>query len=223
MKDGADAGAAMHSVTDRVRQRARELFARARASHDWEHTERVARLCARIGPAEGADMEVLLCAAYLHDVGRPYEDAARGGLCHAQRGAEIAEQVLADLPMSGERRTNVIHCVRTHRFRGNAVPETTEARVLFDADKLDSIGAIGIARAYLFAGEVGARLHNSRPDVENTEAYSEEDTGYREYRVKLRRVVDRVLTAEGRRMAQDRHRYMEEFFQRFLEEHEAKR
>ena len=100
---------------------------------------------------------------------------------------------------------------------------TPEARVLFDADKLDAIGAVGVARAFLFAGEVGARLHNAEETIEETESYSVEDTGYREFKVKLSKIRDRMLTAEGRRLAEERHVTMVEFFKRFLEEYEGKR
>jgi uncharacterized protein len=206
-----------------ARDRARRLFDGMRGSHGWEHVERVARLCARVGEAEGADMEVLLAAAYFHDIGRAEETRAEGKICHAERGAEMARALLEDMPLAPEQRENVLHCVRAHRFRKGAAPETIEAKVLFDCDKLDSIGAIGVARAFQFAGEIGARLHNGEPDVERTRAYSEEDTGYREYRVKLRRVLERILTAEGRRVAEGRHAYMEEFFERFLAEHRAER
>jgi uncharacterized protein len=93
-----------------------------------------------------------------------------------------------------------------------------EARTLFDADKLDSIGAIGIGRAFLFAGEVGAKLHNPEMDLHNTQPYTEQDTGYREFKLKLSKIKDRMLTVEGRRLARERHAFMEEFFERLQQE-----
>lgn len=196
-------------------------FSNARGSHDWDHTQRVYNLCMHIGRVEGADLEALEIAAYLHDVGRSYEDESRGAVCHAEKGAEIARNLLAEFPISDERKENIIHCIRSHRFRGNHQPESLEANVLFDADKLDAIGAVGIARAFLFAGEVGAKLHNPYIQLEDTEPYSEEDTGYREYKLKLSRIRDRMLTSEGRRMAEERHAFMEMFFHRLTEEYEG--
>jgi uncharacterized protein len=108
----------------------------------------------------------------------------------------------------------VAHCVATHRFRGGAEPASIEAKVLFDADKLDSVGAVGIGRAFLFAGEVGARLHDPHADHGSAESYSAEDTAHREYTVKLRHIKNRMLTQTGRAMAEARHRFMEEFFAR---------
>lgn len=198
-----------------------KCFSNARGSHDWEHTQRVCNLCMHIGRVEGADLEALEIAAHLHDVGRSYEDESKGAVCHAEKGAETARRLLAEYPISDAQKANIIHCIRSHRFRGNHQPETLEARVLFDADKLDAIGAVGIGRAFLFAGEVGAKLHNPYIEPEDTEPYSEEDTGYREYKLKLSRIKDRMLTAEGRRMAEERHAFMEMFFQRFTEEYKG--
>lgn len=202
---------------------AKRLFMDARSSHDWEHTQRVCRLCRRMGPAEGADMDVLLAAGYLHDIGRCFEDAANGGVCHAEKGAQMAGEIIAPHGFSKDQKENILHCIRAHRFRGKAAPKTIEAKILFDADKLDAIGAVGIARAYLFAGEIGARLHNPFVNIEAMPPYSINDTGFREYKVKLVKIRDRMHTDTGRRLAEDRHRFMERFFQRFLEEHAGKR
>ena len=208
------------SIED-IKAFAMKCLSDAHGSHDWEHTQRVYNLCMHIGQVEGADMEVLKIAAYLHDVGRPYQDESKGAICHGEKGAEIADALLERYPISDEKRANIIHCITSHRFRGNYRPETLEAKVLFDADKLDSIGAIGIGRTFLFAGEVGAKLHNPALDPEDTEPYTEADTGYREFKLKLFKIRDRMLTAEGRRMAQERHVFMERFFERFLQEHEG--
>jgi len=206
---------------ERIKKDAEKFFNGAKGSHDWSHTQRVYRLCERIGPAEGADMDVLRIAALLHDIGRNVQDSAKGAVCHAKKGAELAVPLVADLSLARIRKENVIHCIRTHRYRGNHVPETVEARVLFDADKLDAIGAVGVARAYLFAGELGAKLHNPGNDIENTRQYSVDDTGYREYRVKLCRIRDRILTDTGKKLADERHAFMVEFFERFINEYEG--
>ena len=202
-----------------IKETAKEMTSKSNGSHDWYHTKRVYDLCMKIGKVEGADLDALGIAAYLHDIGRPFQDMARGKVCHAEKGAELASKILLKTDISEDCRNNIIHSIRTHRFRNNSRPETLEAMVLFDADKLDSIGAVGIGRAFLFAGEVGATLHN--PDIapEDCESYSINDTCYREYRIKLRKVKDRILTDEGYRIALERHRFMEAFFKRFLMEH----
>ena len=207
---------------DIVAREAAGVFANARGSHDWEHTLRVLGLCKRIGPPEKADMTVLCAAAYLHDIGRTEQDRSNGAICHAAKGAEMAKQILEPLALEIRRKENIIHCVRTHRFRDGQTPRTIEARVLFDADKLDAIGAVGIARAYLFAGELGACLHNPDLAPELAAPYTRNDTGYREYAVKLSRIKDRIMTTEGRRLAEERHAFMVRFFDRFLEEYSGR-
>ena len=209
----------MFAVVGRI---AGEWFSRARGSHAWDHTQRVCRLCEQIGAVEKGDLAVLRIAALLHDIGRSLQDRTQGALCHAEQGARLATPLVARLPLSPEQKQNVVHCIRAHRFRGTRAPDTLEAQILFDADKLDAIGAVGVARAFLFAGEVGARLHIPDVDIEDTRAYSMEDTGYREYRLKLRLIKDRMLTAAGKRMAQERHRFMEDFFIRFIAEVDGK-
>lgn len=218
---GSDTNAA-GDLVDAIRDRARDLFLKASGSHGWDHTRRVVALCEHIGRAEKADLRVLRLAAYLHDIGRCRQDRSSGQHCHAKEGARMAAAILEEMPLSGSEKKNIIHCVRSHRFRENQTPETLEARALFDADKLDAIGAVGVARAYLFAGEVGARLHNPDVDVTAAPAYSENDTGYREYLVKLRHIHTRMLTAEGRRLAAERHAFMESFFERFVSEIEGR-
>jgi uncharacterized protein len=131
-----------------------------------------------------------------------------------QAGARQARQILERYGVTREIADAVVHCIATHRYRGNRKPVSKEAKVLFDADKLDAIGAIGIGRAFLFAGEVGAKLHNKDIDVAHTRPYSEEDTAYREYLVKLQYIKDRMLTREGRHLARERHAFMKAYFKR---------
>jgi len=201
-----------------IRGEAEAFFRNARGSHDWDHTERVLRLCLRIGKKEKANLDVLRLSALLHDIGRGEEDLSNGRVCHSRAGAALARELLRKRGLDPGLVKDVVHCIRTHRFRKRAVPKTLEARVLFDADKLDSIGAVGIGRAFLFAGEVGARLHDQHIDVRRTKPYTREDTAYREFLVKLGRVRGRIFTREGRRIAAERERFMVEFFDRLNKE-----
>jgi uncharacterized protein len=239
------------ALFDNVRKEARNFFPAARGSHGWDHTERVLRLCLRIGKREKADLEILALAAVLHDIGRPEEDRTSGKICHSEAGAALARKILAAHGVEDEKIAQVVHCIETHRFRKKTVPATAagagalastpapagapgfawgstsaakarpltkEAKILFDADKLDSIGAVGIGRAFLFAGEVGARLHNKDRDLSKTLPYTREDTAFREFMVKLRWIKDRMHTAEGRRIAAERHKFMVDFFDRLNKE-----
>jgi uncharacterized protein len=198
----------------RIEAEAKRFFRSARGSHDWDHTRRVLGLCLRIGKKEGGNLKILRLAALLHDIGRAAEDRSNGKICHSQAGASMAGKILKAHGLARETIEGVIHCIQTHRFRKRAVPISKEAKILFDADKLDSIGAVGIGRAFLFAGEVGARLHNKDIELRKTKPYTKEDTAYREYLIKLRKIKDRIFTKEGKRIARERHRFMVEFFKR---------
>lgn len=205
-------------VLEAVGQDTRRFFQSARGSHDWDHTERVYRLCLRIGRREKADLDVLRLAALLHDIGREEEDLSNGRTCHAKKGALLAARIMRKHGIEAEGIARVVRCIKTHRYRGRLVPDTLEAKILFDADKLDSIGAVGIGRAFLFAGEVGAKLHDAKIKVRTTKPYTKEDTAYREFLVKLSKIKGRMFTAEGKRIAGDRHKYMTHFFRRLNKE-----
>lgn len=187
--------------------------------HDCEHTFRVVRhaleLCEKITQA---NRQIVHLAALLHDVARPEESASGGKVDHAQRGSEIAAEFLASQNISESDVQHIVRCIMQHRYRSDCRPDTIEAQILYDADKLDSLGAIGIARAFLFAGAVGARLHNSAEDAVNNPAYSREDTAYREYLVKLSKLPDKLLTAHARIKAQQLKNFMDDFFRQLNEE-----
>jgi uncharacterized protein len=192
-------------------------------SHGWDHVKRVYGLCLKIGKKEKADLTILGLAALLHDIGRKEEQISKGKICHASVGAEKAGIILSQMGVPDQIRKEVQRCIYSHRFRGKQVPKSLEAKILFDADKLDSIGAVGVGRAFLFAGEVGAKLHNSHRDLSKTVSYSKEDTAYREFQVKLIKIKDRMLTSSGRAMAEGRHRFMARFFKRLDNEVKGER
>lgn len=197
-------------------------MASGRGSHGFDHVERVLALALRLGAESAADERVLALAALLHDVGRAREDRDDGATCHAATGAIMARDILRRHGADARCVRRVADCVRRHRYR-TARPLSREAKLLFDADKLDSLGAVGIGRAFLFAGEVGARLHNSPAAARRAQAYGPGDTAYREWLVKLRRLPDRLLTPAGRRMAGDRAAFAAAFFERLDEEVAGKR
>jgi len=201
-----------------VRGEARRLMAAGRGSHGFDHVERVLALALRLGRESGADARVLALAALLHDVGRAAEDASGGATCHAAAGAEQAREILRRHGAGASLIRRVTDCVRCHRYRGADRPASREAKLLFDADKLDSLGAVGVGRAFLFAGEVGARLHNSPAAARRARDYGPGDTAFREWLVKLRHLPGRLLTPEGRRLAADRAAFAAAFFRRLDDE-----
>ena len=185
----------------RVREAVREELCGAPGCHDFDHTERVlrnARMLARqeLDPSDERAFLAVSLAALLHDVARPEELQSCGRICHAQAGYGKSADFLR---------------------RCGCVDEALIGEVA-DADKLDSIGAAGVGRAFHFAGRVGARLHNSAEEALAGSEYGREDSAYREYLVKLRHVPERMLTAAGRAAAEERAEFMHEFFRRLCEE-----
>ena len=181
-------------------------------SHGPDHSERVYSMALSIGRQLQARLDILAAAALLHDIGRRHETESKGNICHARKSAEMARPILEQLGFTPNDIEAIQHCIRSHRFRGREKPQSLEARILFDADKLDSIGAVGIGRAFLFAGQIGAKLHDAEIDHGTTLAYSNEDTAYREFQVKMSRVQDQILTDPGKKIAHQRHLFMEIFF-----------
>lgn len=191
--------------------------------HDYEHTRRVLRNTVLIAEKEKpSDLHAALFGALLHDIARPEELASGGTLCHAALGAGKAERILRAAGFTDEAFIrHVSEIVRTHRYRSGEAPATPEAAIVFDADKLDSLGAFGVARAFYFAGRIGARIHNTAEAALGSDSYSREDSAYREYLVKLRYLPDRMLTETGRELARDRAAFMERFFDELNAEAQA--
>lgn len=201
-------------LTSRLRKSASFHCESEGGCHGIDHSDRVHATAIYIGRAMNGRLDILSPASILHDIGRRDESASKGIICHAVRGAELAEPILSDLDFDRDDIKEICHCIATHRFRDNNSPQSLEAKILFDADKLDSIGAVGIGRAFLFAGQIGARLHNQDTDVRATASYTSEDTAYREFLVKLCKVKERMLTTIGRQLAEERHQFMKVFFNR---------
>lgn len=197
----------------------RAILESSQACHDWDHTQRVRKNAVSIAKhfTTPIDMLVLEAAAILHDIARPQELADHGKTDHAQLGAEMARDLLEKLPdLPPDFPSRVADCIRTHRYRkrnGASPPQSLEAQILFDADKLDSIGAIGIGRSFHFSGHIGSRVHNTKEEATASESYSREDSAYREYLVKLQFIQDAMLTAPGRLIAAQRHAFMVSFFE----------
>jgi uncharacterized protein len=194
---------------------ARAFYADAESAHDFEHVLRVYTLAEHIARAENADLEIVRAAALLHDIARAEEDTTGQG-DHAQMAAERAHAILLARGVSREHADAIAHAIAAHRFRGTTAPQTLEARVLFDADKLDSIGAIGIARAYAIAGTLNQKMWGAiTPDaVATRDQHNANHTPVAEFAVKLSKVRERIHTPTARQMADERHAFMVEFFAR---------
>ena len=205
-------------LKDAVRERVKKILDDEEGCHDFDHTLRVLRNACTLAEEEScseAEKFMVELAALLHDCARPEEFGSGGKLCHAELGAVKAEQILREQGCTDDELIRTVaDAVRCHRYRGKSRPQTKVACVLHDADKLDSIGAVGIGRAFHYAGKLGAKLHNTAEEALNAPEYSREDTAYREYLVKLRQITACLTTVSGRYHAKERAAFMDEFFRR---------
>lgn len=169
-------------------------------SHGLDHVLRVVCLCEVIGTEENADMAVLLPAAFLHDIARPNEAAT--GIPHEEEGARMAEQFLRSIRYDEDRIPKITHAIRTHRYRSLKKPKTLEARILSDADKLDALGAVGIARTFIRAGEHQGEISDAISHIHD----------------KLVKLNGLMYTRSAKRLAEERHRFLCLFLERLNEE-----
>jgi uncharacterized protein len=188
------------------------------SAHDSEHVYRVLYNALEIAKGEDVDYDILIAACLLHDIGR-IDQVKDPTLCHAEVGSEKAYRFLLDMGMTEDFAGQVRHCIITHRFRKNLQPQTIEAKILFDADKLDVTGAIGIARTLEYQGRLGQALYTRLPD--GTVSNGEEDARpsfFREYKFKLEKLYDRFYTQKGSKLALERKAAAQSFYQNLYRE-----
>ena len=191
--------------------------------HDWWHIERVWRMAKRIGRVEGADMLVVELAALLHDIA---DWKAHGG--DSTIGPTMAMDWLSSFDLDSNMIQHVGQIIADISFKGTKVEEPTlslEGKVVQDADRLDAIGAIGIARAFAYGGSKGQVIYDPtcKPiDYQTTDSYLKNNgTTINHFYEKLLLLKDHMNTATGKAIAERRHRFMENYLQRFYEEWEG--
>ena len=184
--------------------------------HDASHVTRVYNLCLKLAEKEkGIDLDVIKLAALLHDIGGVREQEDKSGKTnHAKESAKMAFDILSRFNFPKEKIGQVIHCILAHRYRGSSLkPNTKEAKILFDADKLDALGAIGIARAYAWTGKNNGKLSG---DISLKEYIKDNVVGNKingrikdktkhspfvEYELKLKHLPKKLYTKRAKLMA----------------------
>ena len=189
------------------------------SAHDKDHIYRVLYNALDIAATEqDVDYDVLICACLLHDISRK-EQFQNPKLCHALVGGDKAYQFLIDNQFNSLFAEKVKHCIQTHRYRQNDPPQSLEAKILFDADKLDATGALGIARTLFYKGTVGEPLYSLLPDGRVSDGTDDEKPSFfQEYRYKLEKLYDRFYTARGNEIAKERQQTAVSFFNNMLRE-----
>lgn len=199
------------------------------ASHDIDHIQRTMTLAETIQAQEGGNLPVIWAAVALHDVGQERE--RRDGGDHALIGATMAGDLLTQLPFPQESIPAVQQAIREHRMTGGKVPGTLEARILYDADKIDCLGAIGIGRLYCITGRYNQKIYTPvPPEIEppvdpllvRQLRRSPDYSPSIEFELLFGNLPERMTTATGKLLARERYTYMHDFFQRLRLEVEGK-
>jgi uncharacterized protein len=201
-------------------EQARRWYDSADPVHGFDHVLRVTQMAERLGRQLGADLEILRAAALLHDAsGAAPGTGARSS--HEQDSADLAGRILAEEGWPQERIRAVQHCILAHRFRSRQTPQTLEARILFDADKLDVMGAFGAARTIGYAVQAGQPAFAEPSDEflrDGTPQPGEPHSAYHEYLFKLRNVKERLFTEPARLLGERRHQALVAFFEQLAAE-----
>jgi len=191
----------------------------ADTAHDKNHIYRVLYAALTIAEHEvSVDYDCLITACLLHDIGRK-EQFENPNVCHAKAGAKKAGTFLREHGFPEPFISHVSDCIRTHRFRAGQIPESIEAKILFDADKLDVTGAIGIARTLAYKGQHATPLYFCGTDGNISERENDNtDSFFHEYRFKLEGMYDRFYTQAGKEMAAIRKKAAADFYHSMLTE-----
>lgn len=207
---------------------AREVMEREEcgdASHDYDHLVRVMTLANTIQAREGGDLPTIWAAVAFHDIGQERE--RRHGGDHALIGAEMAADLLSHTQFPQGAIPTVQQAIREHRMTGGKIPTTLEGRILYDADKIDCLGAIGIGRLFCITGRYNQKIYSPVPDdiTEPVDPLVVRQLRRRpdyspsiEFQLLFGDLPERMTTATGKELARERYAYMREFFQRLRQE-----
>jgi uncharacterized protein len=204
-------------IMQKIEEKAKAYFP-LQGHHGFDHTLRVRRLATQIGKAEGADLQIVEAAALLHDIARAKED--KGEIeCHAAHGSAEAAKILTGCCFPKEKIQAVQHCIAVHRASKHMKAETIEAKILQDADRLDTLGALGAGRAFYRAGAMNTEMYDPKEKTDG------EYTGWRGAAINhiIRKCINFIKpenfnTKTAQRIAKERHRFLKEFVERFIAE-----
>ena len=214
MEKTTDESLILAQVYEEVRQRFGAIHDSA---HGWEHVDRVYQLAQSIAEREGADRFIVGMAALLHDLGRIAEHHTNGH--HADISVELATTLLQAYQVAANRQQAILHAILAHSFSRKVEPETLEACVVRDADRLDGLGAIGILR-WAITGAVRQTPQSYDPDDPFAEQHTPDDQRYflDHFYTKLLKLNATMMTETGRTLAQQRTAFMHTYLAEFRRE-----
>ena len=186
------------------------------SAHDIHHVYRVLNAAVDIAGHEDmieVDMDVVIAACLLHDIGRE-KQFADPELCHALVGGEMAYEFLVSRNWPTAKAMHVKDCITAHRYRSSAPPASIEAKILFDADKLEVTGAIGIARTLIYEGKVGEPLYilGDNNEIITEGGGADISSFFQEYNFKLKNVYGSFYTNRAKEIAAKRQKAAMDFY-----------
>jgi len=205
-------------MRDKVERKVIKLLDGRDSAHDFQHIKRVYKNAEVIGRREGADMKILLPAALLHDL-VVYPKGSAKTSKSADDSADMAEKLLKSFRYPQDKIDKICYCIRTHSYSKRLVPATLEAKILQDADRLDALGAIGIARTFSVGGSERRSFYNpDDPFWKSSRELDDREWTLDHFRTKLLKLKDSMHTKTAREMAQERARFMELFIKQLQKE-----
>ena len=186
-------------------------------AHDLPHLQRVWHTVRTLQAEEGGDFEVLLAAVLLHDCVAVEKNSPLRSQA-SRLAADKAANVLAELAWPASKIAAVSHAIEAHSFSANITPLTLEAKLVQDADRLDSLGMLGVARTFYVAGRMGSALYDPRDPEAKTRDYDDTRFCLDHFQTKLLHLADGFQTGAGQRLAQIRHQRLKGFMEQFKEE-----
>ncbi len=181
--------------------------------HDFNHVTRVRNLAIHIGKIEGANLEILELACWLHDLGRVDEKKLKRP--HAEISVEIAERFLKDVKYNSPKIKDILYAISIHSWKNKA--KTKEAQILQDSDKLDVMGALGIMRTFSYGGYYHKLEYDPKdPICLNKKEYDDEKYNIDHFYNKIFNLRKLLYTEEAKKIAKERERYMKSYLKRLL-------
>ncbi len=180
------------------------------AAHDLSHIRRVVHNAVQFAEVEGAALEVVVPAAWLHDcVVVPKDSPLRSQA--SRMAAETAVTFLQSQSYPEQHLPTIAHAIAAHSFSAQISPQTIEAKVVQDADRLDAVGAVGIARAFIIGGQLGRPIYDEADPFCQEREPDDFTATVDHFYTKLFKLVDTMQTDAGRREAQVRTQFMRDF------------
>jgi uncharacterized protein len=195
----------MHNT---IKRRVKRMLDHREPAHDFQHIMRVYKNAKLIGQLEGANMEILLLAVLLHDLIVYPKGSARSSRS-SEDSADVAENILQSYGYSKDKINRISYCIRMHSYSKRLVPASLEGRILQDADRLDALGAIGIARTFSVGGLEKRSFYNADdPFCRSSRKLDDKQWTLDHFQRKLLKLKNLMHTRTAKKIAQERTKFM---------------